>query len=146
MTSPDFRPKALFFDVFGTCVDWRKTVTDVLQDAASKTVDSPNSSIREDVLLAAFNTVRIYGPSLLLTMADINFSELGELSQRWRRVYPAFTQSIARDRKIPYKIVGQHCLHSLYKMLRGYGLILPSEESFDENNAYSSDRIDDGFL
>lgn len=30
-------PKALFFDVFGTCVDWRKTVTDALYHTAEST-------------------------------------------------------------------------------------------------------------
>lgn len=33
-------PKALFFDVFGTCVDWRKTVTETLIDAAEKAGDT----------------------------------------------------------------------------------------------------------
>lgn len=33
-------PKALFFDVFGTCVDWRKTVTESLIDAGSKAGDT----------------------------------------------------------------------------------------------------------
>lgn len=33
-------PKALFFDVFGTCVDWRKTVTEALIEAASKAGDT----------------------------------------------------------------------------------------------------------
>ena len=29
-------PKALFFDVFGTCVDWRTTVTNTLHSTATK--------------------------------------------------------------------------------------------------------------
>ena len=32
--------KALFFDVFGTCVDWRKTVTEGLIEAAKETGDT----------------------------------------------------------------------------------------------------------
>ena len=32
--------KALFFDVFGTCVDWRKTVTEALIDAAKQAGDT----------------------------------------------------------------------------------------------------------
>jgi hypothetical protein len=32
--------KALFFDIFGTCVDWRKTVTETLIDAAKQAGDS----------------------------------------------------------------------------------------------------------
>jgi FMN phosphatase YigB (HAD superfamily) len=34
------QPKALFFDIFGTCVDWRKTVTETLIDAAKQAGDS----------------------------------------------------------------------------------------------------------
>ena len=32
--------KALFFDIFGTCVDWRKTVTEALIDAAKQAGDT----------------------------------------------------------------------------------------------------------
>jgi hydroxymethylpyrimidine pyrophosphatase-like HAD family hydrolase len=32
--------KALFFDVFGTCVDWRKTVTEGLIEAAKEAGDT----------------------------------------------------------------------------------------------------------
>jgi 2-haloacid dehalogenase len=32
--------KALFFDVFGTCVDWRKTVTEGLIEAAKESGDT----------------------------------------------------------------------------------------------------------
>jgi len=32
--------KALFFDIFGTCVDWRKTVTEALVDAAEQAGDT----------------------------------------------------------------------------------------------------------
>jgi hypothetical protein len=32
--------RALFFDIFGTCVDWRKTVTETLIDAAKQAGDS----------------------------------------------------------------------------------------------------------
>jgi FMN phosphatase YigB (HAD superfamily) len=32
--------KALFFDIFGTCVDWRKTVTQALIAAAKQAGDT----------------------------------------------------------------------------------------------------------
>jgi hypothetical protein len=31
-----YQLKALFFDIFGTCVDWRKTVTETLINAAKE--------------------------------------------------------------------------------------------------------------
>lgn len=45
MSFPDPQPKALFFDVFGTCVDWRTTVTDALESACSQALNRASSSI-----------------------------------------------------------------------------------------------------
>jgi 2-haloacid dehalogenase len=39
--------KALFFDIFGTCVDWRKTVTEALIDAAKQAGDTKMVSYYE---------------------------------------------------------------------------------------------------
>jgi hypothetical protein len=41
--------KALFFDVFGTCVDWRKTVTDTLFNSTKEALDASGSPIPDDV-------------------------------------------------------------------------------------------------
>ena len=45
MEFPDPQPKALFFDVFGTCVDWRKTVTLALESACDQALNRASSSI-----------------------------------------------------------------------------------------------------
>lgn len=53
--------RALFFDVFGTCVDWRKTVTDTLSKNAQDSLDSKTSSLSSEVRAKAealvFDTV-----------------------------------------------------------------------------------------
>lgn len=36
--------RALFFDVFGTCVDWRKSVTDELARSAEEALSSSRAS------------------------------------------------------------------------------------------------------
>jgi len=43
-TTPTMPLKALFFDVFGTCVDWRKTVTEGLIAAAKEAGDTTMAS------------------------------------------------------------------------------------------------------
>lgn len=51
------KPKALFFDVFGTCVDWRKTVTDTLWNAARESLNAPTSSIATRIRMIASDMV-----------------------------------------------------------------------------------------
>src|ERR1700760_317785 len=51
-------PKCLFFDVFGTCVNWRKTVTDTLWNAARVALNSPTSSIASKIRMVATDMVR----------------------------------------------------------------------------------------
>lgn len=51
-------PKALFFDVFGTCVDWRKSVTDELWNACREALNSPTSSIATRIRVVATDMVR----------------------------------------------------------------------------------------
>lgn len=49
MALPDPQPKALLFDVFGTCVNWRKTVTNELWNAALDALESPDASLSSEV-------------------------------------------------------------------------------------------------
>lgn len=56
--SPDPRPKVLFFDVFGTCVQQRKPVADELWKAATAALESDSSSISDEVRTRAQNMVR----------------------------------------------------------------------------------------
>ncbi|CAK1366817.1 hypothetical protein CB0940_10185 [Cercospora beticola] len=108
----DPQPKALFFDVFGTCVDWRSTVTDALESACSQALNRPTSSIATRIRLKTDG----------LTKQD-----WGSIAQEWRNSYLKFTRSIARDPTIPYKTVDQHHLDSLREILIAHELILPRE-------------------
>lgn len=58
MALTDPRPRCLFFDVFGTCVDWRRTVTDTLWDETRKALSSPSSSIASRIRMTASEMVR----------------------------------------------------------------------------------------
>ncbi|KXT04097.1 hypothetical protein AC578_4912 [Pseudocercospora eumusae] len=98
----DPQPKALFFDVFGTCVDWRKTVTDALYNRAQEALKSSASSLSGQALTKA---------------TDMTREHWGKIAQDWRNTYLAFTRAIASDPTIPYKTVDQHHLDALKEIL-----------------------------
>ncbi|USW56625.1 Putative phosphoglycolate phosphatase-like, domain 2, HAD superfamily [Septoria linicola] len=112
MSFPDPQPKALFFDVFGTCVDWRTTVTDALESACSQALNRASSSI----------ATRIRMKTDALSKQD-----WWNIAQEWRNSYLKFTRSIASDPSIPYKTVDQHHLDSLREILVQHELIFPRQ-------------------
>ena len=59
MASSDTRTKCLFFDVFGTCVDWRGTVTNTLWKTAEEALNSPTASLASKVRTTATEMVSI---------------------------------------------------------------------------------------
>jgi len=69
-------PRALLFDVFGTCVDWRSTVTNELNDAVHKTLNSTTASIQTSVRMKA---------------SEMSKEDLGQFAQQWRNSYTHFT-------------------------------------------------------
>lgn len=58
--------KCLFFDVFGTCVNWRKSVTDVMYEAAHASLNSAVMSLSSRIRVKASDMVCLGG--LLLAM------------------------------------------------------------------------------
>jgi 2-haloacid dehalogenase len=91
-------PKALFFDVFGTCVDWRSTVTNALVTACDKAVASTAAHDVRDKASA------------------ITRDDWGRFAQEWRNTYIAFVGSIAGDPSIPWKSVDEHHLDALKEL------------------------------
>jgi len=112
--APNPQPKALFFDVFGTCVDWRKTVTNTLWNAARQALNSPTSSIASRIRIAA---------------TDMAYEDWGAIAEEWRTSYLKFTKSIAQDPNKQFKTVDEHHLEALHDILTQRGLILPREDS-----------------
>jgi 2-haloacid dehalogenase len=96
------RPKALFFDVFGTCVDWRTTVTQALYTQAHAALNDATNSLATAVRLRA---------------TDMTITHWGIFAQAWRDSYKHFVQSLAEDPTIPFKTVDQHHLESLKELL-----------------------------
>ncbi|KAK4917266.1 hypothetical protein LTR49_014887 [Elasticomyces elasticus] len=104
--------KCLFFDVFGTCVDWRTSVTDELWSQAKEALGSASSSI---------------ATRIRITASDMTYEQWGELAQEWRNGYLKFTREVAAntDRSKPYKTIDEHHLESLRSILTERGLIFP---------------------
>ena len=72
-------PKALSFDVFGTVVDWRKTVTSTLiHSAAAKTSSSSRSA---DL-----------SPDVRLQLLKLTDQDWGQFAQEWRNSYKKFVK------------------------------------------------------
>lgn len=142
MSFPDPQPKALFFDVFGTCVDWRTTVTDALESACNRALTRASSSITPQIRSRAEGLVCLLFPQksllpLLCFLADLRSSLFlslsqtkrywGDIAQEWRNSYLKFTRSIASDPNIPYKTVDQHHLDALREILSQHELLLPRQ-------------------
>ncbi|CAE6999456.1 hypothetical protein P3342_001028 [Pyrenophora teres f. teres] len=100
-------PRALLFDVFGTCVNWRKSVTSALQALAHASLNSATASLA--------STLRLRASSM--TEAD-----WGNLAQEWRNSYKVFTQQLAADTSMPWMSVDEHHLRSLRELLQKWGL------------------------
>lgn len=120
--------KALFFDVFGTCVDWRKSVTDCLWDNARESLNSTAMSIATRIRIKA---------------TDMTYEQWGELAQEWRNSYLAFTRSIAADPSIPYRTVDEHHLDSLRDILIERDLCFPRQGDVDPNLVHDGSLWDE---
>ncbi|KAI8939125.1 hypothetical protein NX059_004959 [Plenodomus lindquistii] len=91
-------PRALFFDVFGTCVDWRTTVVGALQMQAHVTLNSATASLASSVRLRA---------------SEMTPEQWGEFAQQWRNSYKIFTKRLVDDPSLPWVSVDEHHLTSL---------------------------------
>jgi len=96
--------KALFFDVFGTCVDWRTTVTKALEKAASAALESSACAVLPAVREKASR------------------ADWGRFAQEWRISYIRFVQAVAADPSIPFKTIDEHHLDSLKELLSSWRL------------------------
>jgi len=100
-------PRALLFDVFGTCVDWRSTVTNGLWEATRKSLNATTVSIP---------------PAVALKASQMTKEEWGVFTQQWRNTYKAFTKTIASDSSKAWKTVDEHHYDSLKELLAEWQL------------------------
>jgi 2-haloacid dehalogenase len=98
-------PTALFFDIFGTVVEWRSCVTSAFVSAAQQALNDPNRDIPADARARAST----------LTESDW----LG-VAEDWRRSYGEFTSNF--DASKPFISVDQHHHTALQDLLTQRGV------------------------
>jgi 2-haloacid dehalogenase len=100
-------PVALLFDVFGTCVDWRTTVTKVLIDASRSALESSSPLPRETRSVATGMTE----------------DDWGRFAQEWRDTYKRFTRALSTlESRAEWKTVDQHNFDSLISLMKEWKL------------------------
>jgi 2-haloacid dehalogenase len=95
-------PRALFFDVFGTCVDWRSTVVGELHAQSHASLNAATASLASTVRFKA---------------SDMTLEHWGSFAQQWRDSYKQFTKLLATDPTIPWVSVDEHHLRSLRDLM-----------------------------
>ncbi|KAF2027257.1 haloacid dehalogenase [Setomelanomma holmii] len=95
-------PRALFFDVFGTCVDWRSTVVRELHAQSHASLNAATASLA--------STVRVKA-------SDMTLEQWGIFAQQWRDSYKQFTRQLAQDPTLPWISVDEHHLKSLRELM-----------------------------
>ena len=73
-------PRVFFFDVFGTCVDWRKSITSHLSKWTHKSLNDATASLASQ---------------LRLRVSAMTEDDWGRFAQDWRNCYKAFTKQLS---------------------------------------------------
>lgn len=102
------KARALLFDVFGTCVDWRRTVTFALAEASLAALKNANNDM---------------SPTCREKARNMSLADWGDFAARWRATYYRFTRSVAADPGLRWKTVDDHHLESLRELLTEDGLL-----------------------
>ncbi|KAL2039640.1 hypothetical protein N7G274_007499 [Stereocaulon virgatum] len=92
------QPKALLFDVFGTVVDWRTTVTKHLKDRASEKLNAPSSSIKKSTRKAC---VQVSWPYFAQDWRDSYYAFTGDQAKKSTSPEPGHTTSFFADLMYP---------------------------------------------
>jgi 2-haloacid dehalogenase len=95
--------KALFFDVFGTCVDWRSSVTAALAKASRSALNEPNAHVS--------STAKDHATGL-------TNKDWGEFAQQWRNTYKTFVKALSADSTVQWKSVDQHHFDALNDLVQ----------------------------
>lgn len=106
--------KALFFDVFGTTVQWRQNVTKALQEAGERALHSPRGSLNPEIRAQAS------------AMTTENWHSMAE---DWRASYARFTATFDPSKSDGFVSIDQHHYNALVEILRSRQL----DELFTES-------------
>lgn len=102
---PAGHPRTLFFDTFGTVVEWRSCITKALSAAAQQALNNPRKELAIDVRDRA---------------AAMISADWLALAEDWRRTYGVFTSTF--DPSKDFVSVDQHHYAALQDLLEQRGL------------------------
>lgn len=102
---PRTLPRVLFFDVFGTVVEWRTPVSRALYDAAQSALQDTKKELSDAVRAKA---------------SSMTLSDWLDVAEEWRKSYHHFTQN--PDPSKPFVPVDEHHYSYLLKLLQARGL------------------------
>lgn len=95
-------PRVVFFDVFGTVVQWRSSVSNALYRAAQHVVNATNRNL---------------APETRATASSISPHQWLELVERWRKSYGEFTSKYKQTNDKAFVSVDEHHYTSLKQLL-----------------------------
>jgi len=116
-------PKALVFDVFGTVVNWRKTVTETLSHSARAKVSS--SSRSADL-----------PPGVRSKLSEFTDESWAQFAQEWRNSYKNFVKNY-NPNEDGWRDVDTHHLLSLQDLLKKWGI----EGLYDDNEVEDLSKV-----
>lgn len=118
--------QALFFDTFGTVVQWRSSVSKALADATAKALGDPSKNLSADLRQRA---------------ESLTTSDWQQFTAEWRKTYAIFTYTFDASSQ-EFISVDQHHYNSLGLLLEKRGI----KELFDDKElwdlAFSWHRLD----
>ncbi|EPS29131.1 hypothetical protein POX_f08186 [Penicillium oxalicum] len=98
-------PQALFFDVFGTVVEWRESVTTALQTSGKKALEDPHRDLPDE---------------LRSRVSSFTKADWLAIAEEWRKSYGKFTRSF--DASKPFVSVDQHHHTALQDIFKEHGI------------------------
>ncbi|KAF2151160.1 2-haloacid dehalogenase [Myriangium duriaei CBS 260.36] len=116
--------KGLTFDIFGTCVDWRSSVTKQLVAASRKAVDSSPSSPAKT------------------KASHLIEQDWANIAAEWRATYYKFTRELASNPHAKFKTVDEHHHDALIDILATHGLEGLWDEAELQHLAFAWHRLD----
>ncbi|KAL2073667.1 hypothetical protein VTL71DRAFT_10993 [Oculimacula yallundae] len=103
-----FPPKGLTFDVFGTVVNWRDTVTSkLIQSAATKASSASQSAS--------------ISPEVRTRLSKLTDDDWAQFAEEWRKTYYKFTLGFVAG-KSEWRDIDTHHYLSLIDLLKDWGL------------------------
>lgn len=125
--SVDHPPQVLFFDVFGTVVEWRDSVSKALSQATQRALTSPDKTLTQETRAAA---------------SAITPEDWLAFTEEWRKSYKQFTRSFDPSSNSEFISVDQHHFASLRELLQKWNIqtLFTDEEIL--NLALSWHRLD----